>query len=300
MLLHDDVLRYMLQKGLLDASDVVDYDLTIVELSRRNQLFKIYRRDRPGLIVKQGPTPEGQVMVTREGKIYDFLHANRGGTSIVKYLVSCYGYDEANQVLLLELPLESRALDDYHVHTGRFSVQLADQMGRALAALHCGTRLDRPEKAVPELAPWVLFLHRPPLSGVSDLSGANSQLVRIIQSSAEFGDLLEKLSDRWHVESLIHGDVKFSNWVVLNHAENRGHGQPRLKLIDWELAMGGDPAWDVGSVFQDYLVTWIMSIPVFGVASPERFVPLARYPIDRFRPSIQAFWRAYQRAVGPI
>ena len=51
MLLHDDVLRYMLQKGLLDASDVVDYDLTIVELSRRNQLFKIYRRDRPGLIV---------------------------------------------------------------------------------------------------------------------------------------------------------------------------------------------------------------------------------------------------------
>jgi hypothetical protein len=49
----------------------------------------------------------------------------------------------------------------------------------------------------------------------------------------------------------------------------------RLKVVDWEFAVLGNPCWDIGSVFSEYLNFWLLSIPVMGEAPPDQFLDLA-------------------------
>jgi hypothetical protein len=39
-------------------------------------------------------------------------------------------------------------------------------------------------------------------------------------------------------------------------------------------------------------------MPITGEAAPERFVELARYPLEAIQPAIRAFWHAYVRRMG--
>jgi hypothetical protein len=59
----------------------------------------------------------------------------------------------------------------------------------------------------------------------------------------------------------------------------------------------GDPCWDIGSVFSNYLSFWLLSIPITGEAPPDQFVELAQYPLESMQPAIHSFWRSYIRGM---
>jgi hypothetical protein len=292
-LTHVEAIKYLLSRGLLDSSAFVNDDLTSVDISRRNRNFKISRNGGPGFFLKQDASLEGLNTIAREGAFYNFVHSNLAGEAVVQYLVRCYGYDKILRVLVLELADNSLSLDEYQLQSGRFPTHLASEIGRALGALHRETRVLPQAEMLPELLPWVLSIHTPLPPSIRDVSGATVQILKIIHGSNELCALLDALRLRWHASSMIHGDVKSTNCIVLR-SRTRKRARPRLKLIDWELAARGDPAWDVGSMFQDYLAAWINSIPVIGSDSPERFIGLARHPIDKLQPPVRAFWRAYK------
>ena len=118
------------------------------------------------------------------------------------------------------------------------------------------------------------------------VSGAGAQLFQALQRYPEFPRLLAELRAGWAVETLIHGDIKWDNFLVLP-----GGG---VLLVDWELADFGDPSWDAGSVLQGFLTSWVTSIQ----APPGAAVDFAQLPLPRLRPAIRAFWRAYVEALG--
>lgn len=59
----------------------------------------------------------------------------------------------------------------------------------------------------------------------------------------------------------------------------------------------GDPCWDAGSVFSEYLNFWLNSIPITGEDPPDRFVELARYPLGKMQPALRSFWWSYASAM---
>jgi Predicted choline kinase involved in LPS biosynthesis len=67
----------------------------------------------------------------------------------------------------------------------------------------------------------------------------------------------------------------------------------RVKIIDWELAQLGDPCWDVGVFFSEYLSVWLASIPFSQKMALDQSLNLARFPLSKMQPAIQAFWKAY-------
>ncbi len=109
------------------------------------------------------------------------------------------------------------------------------------------------------------------------MSAAGLELIRIVQRTEGFGELLDGLRATWVPTALIHGDVKWSNVLVVD----AGTPQESIKLIDWESAMVGDPSWDVGSALSQYLSFWLFSIPLTGGEAPERFPELAAYRSTR-------------------
>lgn len=42
----------------------------------------------------------------------------------------------------------------------------------------------------------------------------------------------------------------------------------------------------------------MLSIPITGEAPPDRFVELARYPLERMQPAMRSFWQSYVQGMG--
>ena len=68
-----------------------------------------------------------------------------------------------------------------------------------------------------------------------------------------------------------------------------------LRLIDYESAGLGDPAWDLGCVIASYLHSWLWSMPDPGTATAEGLVARAALSEQDLREAAGAFWHAYLR-----
>ena len=183
-----------------------------------------------------------------------------------------YGHDARRGILILEWVTGGEDLDALQHRRGRPSPVLAGALGRTLAAVHAVTR---DTQALRDDPPWVLALHRPPLEALRYLSAASIALIARLQADAPVGAALDELRAGWRSEQLVHRDVKWANCIA--HAPAPGAARvTRVKLVDWEMAGWGDPAFDVGSALSDY------------AAFALRTAPQPAAPI--------ALWRAYVRA----
>jgi serine/threonine protein kinase len=289
MLTFRDTEAYLRREGLIDVRSTVLGGLTITDTSRRNHSFQITRSDGPSYLLKQGFDPERQAAIQHEAQVYAFLKDGNQEEGILRYLPHFYRYDSADSLLVLEMLREAQTLREYHRRRRRFSPRLAALLGRALAALH---RLeDAPEQAGSQ--PWILSVHLPGLNIFQDFSSANIQLIKIIQGYPDFCELLDALRASWRIEAFIHSDIKWDNCLV--YRKEGAARITRLKLIDWEQSGAGDPAWDVGSIFAEYLTFWLLSIPITGETPLEQYLDLARFPLEAMQPPIRSFWNSYTR-----
>jgi hypothetical protein len=291
VLAQEDVAQYLLERGLIGPEAVLDGDLTIRDASSRNRNFRVETRHGAGYILKQGLTQEAIATVAHEASVYHRLSS--GADALNGHVPRFFGYDASHGVLALELVRDAEDLRTLHLRTGRFSAGPSATVGSALGLLHGTTELPAGESP-PAPPPWVLWVHRPDARVFRDISSAGLELIRIVQNSAGFPRALDDLGADWTPTALIHGDVKWDNCLV-SSAED---GREEVKLIDWESASAGDPAWDIGSALSHYLSFWLFSIPVTGAVPPERFPELARYPLDAMKPALAACWIAYADARG--
>ena len=291
----EEVVPYLLAHNLLSAEAVVDGDLTVEDVSQRNRNFKVISSHGPSYLLKQGIGPDGATTVAREAAIYGYL-TDRENAGFSRYLPRFQGYDPEERVLILELVSEAEDLREYQARRGRFSTGQAAALGDALGRLHrlAGTGGGK-EPQLESFAhgpAWALSMHRPTLAAFREISWANVEVIKIIQRFAEFGALLDELRQEWKAEALVHFDLRWDNCLVSRRPPAR---KTSLKIVDWEFAGPGDPCWDVGSIFSNYLSFWVISMPITGDMQPEQFPEFARYPLVKMQPAIRSFWRSYVR-----
>jgi Ser/Thr protein kinase RdoA (MazF antagonist) len=288
-----DVAGYLIERGLLDAASVVDGKVVVRDASSRNRNFIVERRDGPGVVLKQGVGALAAATVAHEARVYESLTASGDGMSA--WLAPFHGYDAERGVLALGLVPDGRDLRAHQLRTRRFSAELGASLGRALGTLHRKTALPQPSTDQ-RSAPWALTVHRPDLSLFRDASAAAIELIKTVQRAPGFADELDALRDGWRATSLVHNDVKWDNCIVYARGSTaRARG---LKLIDWEAAAHGDPAWDIGSALSHYLSFWLFSIPITGAAPPASWPRLAEHPLERMQPAMRGCWDAYAKSCG--
>jgi aminoglycoside phosphotransferase (APT) family kinase protein len=293
-----EIAPYLLARKRIDAEDIVGGDLLIAEAKHRNWNYQVIRQRGSSYLLKQGIGPLGAALVAREARVYQYLQAGPAARRLRPYLPGYYEYDPQTGVLILELLRQAESLSALHRRRGRFPIRIATAIGEALGTLH---RLPLPEPAAPEQPlpaqpPWVLSIHQPRLAMFREMSSANVRLIELIQNTPDVGQHLDALRQDWQRQSLVHHDLKGENMVV--YARPGSRRRTRLALVDWESARIGDAGWDAGAIFSDYLSVWLLSIPITGEAPPERFLELARYPLEAIQPAIRSFWQAYARRMG--
>lgn len=273
---------YLLRRGLLEAEAVVDGAVVVRELSNRNRNFAVAVDGGPSYLLKQGRSAEGAAIVAREAAVYEEL-LDRTDESR-RHLPGLVGYDPDAQVLALELLEDAEDLRARQVRGEAFPRALGERLGSALGTLHREMRGTYP----PAPTPWVLSIHQPDTGVFRDSAAASLELIGILQEDEGLGDRLDELRAGWRIETLMHQDLKWDNCLVA--------GDDRLYLVDWEVAVAGDPHWDLGTALGQYLSAWLFSIPVNGGAPTESFPALARFPLETMKGALRGTCEAYARA----
>jgi hypothetical protein len=295
----DTVTPYLIEHNLVGLDAIVEGDLEIIDVGRRNQSLKIVRRRGPSYVIKQ--PGEGELAtgttIRCEAWFYTHCHSDPSAAALRDRLPALHGWDEDRGLLVLEL-VDGRPLWVHYASTPdpEFSSDAAAPLGDALGTLH---RIFRQSGSRPswmaELTtapPWILFAHRPTPDMYARLSPAHVQVLKMLQKNGPVAAGLDRLRREWLAETVIHNDMKGDNVLASATAEDG----IRVSIIDWELIQIGDPAWDVGAVFRDFLNYWLLSVPLSGDLSPEEMLEGAQLPLAKLHPAVRAFWQAYRAA----
>jgi hypothetical protein len=289
-----EIVRYLISRKLTTLHEVVSGDLIIIDASRRNRNLKVIRQFGRSYFVKLALEPGADKSVAREAALYRFFGTVAAGKKLQTYLPKfCCDYPQAH-LLVLELRPEARNLTEHYSKARRCSQAIAAKMGMALASLHrlsdAGDTNTFVRRQFPGARPWIFTLCEPFTVGLSRASAANMKLIRVVQQFTGFREPIERLGREWSNDRLIHFDIRADNWLVAGSSTS---GRlTRLNLVDWELAGMGDACWDIGSVFADYLIRWLLSIPMIN-GPTERFLELAGFPLTKIQRALRIFWETY-------
>jgi aminoglycoside phosphotransferase (APT) family kinase protein len=290
MLEQSDMAHYLLSLGLVKPRDVVEEDVAITDVSRRNCVFLATTRAGPSFVVKQAG-PRSAHTLAHEAAV---LGALAGAAELAGRVPVVVHHEPAERRLVVSTPGGAR---DWCNHRGRFPRIPARVLGRTLAVLH-RLPVDHVEKLPQDVdRMWALSLPEPPHELVLDLSAAAQDLVARMQASGRLCRRLDELRNAPDDDVLVHGDLRWANCLAL--AAPGSQRRTRVVLVDWELAGPGAAAFDVGTVLAEYLSVWIGSIPIGDPRDPGRLVARARHPLERMRPAIHDFWSAY-RVANPL
>jgi aminoglycoside phosphotransferase (APT) family kinase protein len=283
---------FLLNAGLLEVRHLLGATLRVQPLGGRNVAYRVTTHGGPAYLVKQ--SCDGGEAAEREAETYRFLHTNSACAKMrdaVPELVYC---DRESNVLVLEL-VDGDDLRRYHARLGRCPVRVASRSGRVLGLLHSVPiatipgALRRSEfRKVRRSEPAAL--HHPNEQIFRVLSQASIGLVAMVQADDALCEALDDLEYEWRPETLIHDDIRWDNFVIARSVQS-----PRsiLQLVDWESATVGDPDWDLGCLFAEYISHWLVSIPTTRASAAAENLGLARYPIDAAQHAVSRAWASY-------
>ena len=280
--------EYLIATELISARSVVDGDYRVAETGRRNRNFKVLRSQ--GLFVKQMKSTEQQATFTlqREAAFYAALERYPALKPLVPRLVR---HDPHRNVLILENIPYAESLAERQSRTQSYPRDLAAALGRLIGEIHNVTQTMVGDPALASTLdgapPWPLTLDTMSTEISRGFGPAGATLLSIVQQQPVLIPLLSALRPEWQRDCIMHGDLKFDNCLVWTNPD----GANELRVVDWELAAGGDSAWDVATIFKDYLVTCISSAVVAAQQPGARV-----WPLTELQPSIADFWNAYQKA----
>jgi len=266
----------LVAKGLLTEEAAVGH-LTIAPLIGRNDNRAIELAGGRAFLAKQAVGSSSAL--ANEARVYELLRARESG--FAAHMPVARAFDSRRRLLVLDLIRDARTAG-----SGR---GVASMLGRALARLHAIDVSRRRLRAIDR--PWVLSFDCLPLEGLRRISSANLQMTRMIQESRSLCRAFADLAASWTTSALIHNDLRWENCLL-----SRGR---KLKLVDWELAGRGDPAWDVGTIFSNFLARWLFSMTFDRGASPG-LRRTAHEPLAPMHAAMRRFWRAYTESGGDV
>ena len=254
----------LLAAGVLAPAEVVDRGVVVTDVSRANRVHLVHvgGPDGGGAAVKSlGAEAEGGL--DAELRVHA-LAAERPGLRAA--LPRLLAEDRAAGWLALELVSPGETLTAAHREAIGYPLDLAQAAGRALRAAHDATR--DLAGIPPAPLPWALSALDPmgPAAFAWEEAPLRAVLDGIAEPERHRAALAEARAD-WRPACLMHGDLKWDNCLVARPVRAAAC---TVRIIDWEGAGAGDPAWDVAGLVQEYLAyAALMVLDAGGAVRPD-------------------------------
>jgi Ser/Thr protein kinase RdoA (MazF antagonist) len=285
-----EVIDLLVDKKLLSTQSLTSPGFAVYDVSRRNRNYKVRTSNGPSYLVKQALTEDKALTVQNEA---DWCIALGGDPALRMPRVAMW--DETWSILVLQIQPDARNLMGHYGKARRLAPGIATAIGRSAATLH---RTPSPA-GLPDRPglPLVFSFDCPDITVYYSASDATLRLLEILHGHTGFGRAFEGLRGEWRDIGPIHGDLRLDNCVI-DPALPARSGK-RMRFVDWEMAMRGDPAWDLATVVNEYLSLWLDFAPLSEHTPPESYLQFGTFTLPQLTASIAAMWAGY-RAVWPM
>lgn len=307
MLSVDNVVPFLLERGLIDRNWIIDGSLSIRSIARRNRNLEVEGPGNHGFFIKQPDEPldGGGNTLRCEAAFHRFCRENTAVADLARIVPRLVCDDDDEGVLVFELipnaiNLRSGSESDHRLALGPLA---ARPLGMALGKLHRVARQADPQHEprlgwLSQAKPRILNVHEPRAAMLANLSAANFELLHVLQAQNGPGEYLARLSKLWRAETIIHGDIRFDNVLVPRARGGQESDCTQIWIVDWEMVQFGDPAWDLAGALHEYLVVWVDSMPLSDDLAAEQIISQAHVSLFTLRSVIRTFWSGYRSAAG--
>jgi thiamine kinase-like enzyme len=293
----DTIHGLLLQKKLLTEEDFIWGDYEATSINRRNRNVQVTTSNNKNYLIKQvfDKNSDNAKTLLTELNLYKYIKEN------FSEIQSCF--PQVNYacpediILILEFYKNAVPLWKYYKQKGITDMPLKtiSSAGNLLAKMHNSFRNGH-IGALPFLSnelPFAFYLHQPQPKILSYIHQGGLDFIESIQNDKELVNLFDTAHKNWEINSLIHGDIKLDNLlVIVNDTEDES---TELKLIDWEMAQYGDRAWDVAGGLQDFIFWWVIMMPEHDTAA--EMIKNARFSFKDLAPSIFSYWDSYSNVI---
>lgn len=298
----DNVTDYLLNRKILSTSSIVNGDLKIIDSSRKNRNLKVLRTNDTSFLIKQSYKTDFDSSITlkREALLYAMVQNYGMFSSLLEIVPHIHDFDENKNLVLVEF-IDGYSWAEYiYLTKGKdFGKKTIFSLGQIIGNYHTifKNKINEDRLNFLPRSFEVSFLHPGPEIFIN-LSQANMELLRIMQQDLESFGLMEEIFQIWGPQTLIHGDIKFDNIILSLENKEDLESNKKIVIVDWESVSIGNPAWDIGSVFQEYIKLWISIIPITGLDSSEQLLISSSESFKEIQSSMRIFWEGYISVAG--
>ena len=285
-----NIYQYLHKRDLLNKEEVLKGNFMVQPVETRNYNMKILINEKDSLFVKQMANDQiSNGLFQREVATYTIFQNAAKQLAIAERVPKLLDHNLNQNIMVTELVYNSSNLNEYYFAAKTLDPTLAVEQAQILFDCHSAAIDEEESKAFPKALPWVLQLDQYQAHEFFIDNAFSTQVISLIKSNPVLQTELLKLASTWKPTSLIHGDIKWINFLITSN--QNGLTQ---KLIDWELADIGDPLWDVAGLIQSYISTWMQSIDETS-ANYKLYDHLTCYDIKDTAESAKAFLFEYIR-----
>jgi thiamine kinase-like enzyme len=293
LLTEHNIFYYLLDKGMIDTTPVLNGEFTVHRIDSRNNNFLINRDfDHHCFFIKQVKALDAEKIETMKVEATAYMLAGNDVQykALKDFLPAYHYYDAGSHVLITGQVKDALSVYDYYLQVSDFNSSLPQSIADILSSFHKTINPAQQNTGFQyfrKQMPWVFTIANNPAPNFSgNAQSADQQVMQMIQKNQEFVQLLSQVPALWQPVSLIHNDAKFNNFLAgYDHEKKKINF---VKLIDWELADIGDPLWDVASVMQNYLTLWLTTdLP------EQQNSYMKKIALEQVQPCLQKFWQQY-------
>lgn len=226
---------------------------------------------------------------------------------ISSFLPEILHFDPQSSILIVKYLADYGDLYQYYIKERQFPLSIAKSIGQLLATIHSQTfqqteyhqfwrdRQDNSD-ATPAMGKncandIIRRLARitPQIFGV--MPPDCLQFFKLYQRFPSLSQAIADLDRSIDPSCLVHNDLKINNILLdLNWGQT---GSPVIRLIDWERADWGDPAFDLGCILGSYLEIWLDGLFIGNTLSINESLQLATTPLELLQPSLFTLIQSY-------
>lgn len=285
----ENLCHYLLDRNLIDRHTVMSGDFSTVSEPTRNNIFKVLSRTGRNLFIKQVSNFNAHALsiLKREAKAYHFISSNPEYAELAALIPTFIDYDKDRHVLVVGYLPDHTSVHEYYFSQQRVIPEFTAKQAEIMTLFHFPVPAHADTSAFPRLLPWIMLIND---NGPHYFQpNSNNDLVGMIRGNNELMEMLTALKSEWQQTSLIHGDIKWTNFITPKTATDAS----QVKLVDWEIADIGDPWWDVAGFLQSFLSTWLFGFDNLKPAEHKLLDSMHAFDIEQVKPAAAYFWKTY-------
>jgi 5-methylthioribose kinase len=299
----DNVFEYLAALDYCNAADRQTSQITII--SAKNFNLAIAFADGKNLLVKQELyNYAGQTL----GEFFAAWRIQRlvrefptFGDRIKEFIPELLHFDPDNSILIVNFLTDHRDLYGYYSQENQFLIEIARSIGQLLGVIHSQTFENSAyQQFLTDRSAGVAAFNG--IKIIERLSRVTPQVFRqlpeeclqfykLYQRFPSLAQAIADLGNSFQPSCLVHNDLKINNILLALDWEQPG--SKLIRLIDWERANWGDPAFDLGCILGSYLEIWLDGLIISAALSINESLQLATTPLELIQPSLFVLVQSY-------